>query len=540
MEANEQVQTATKQEAKPRFKGSKRKLHSSDLSTPSTPPRPNKKTSKRQREGKEEEGVGHEFVSVWERNCGQDLHCLVLLHTTSASKAALPYGGLQLCPSVALGGGGKRLPSGCKQLCPDGCTQQAGGAAMGSRANGLQCPWSETSCTLAAENGRLEVLKWARANGCPWDEYTCVFAAKEGHMELLQWARAHGCPWDELTCAAAAYGGHLAVLKWARANGCPWNEDTCTQAAQEGHMELLQWARSNGCLWGTDTFTAAASRGCFEVLGWLSANECPWNILTCSRAAERGHLEVLKWLRANGCPWDKREILLVAKVTGHNEMKKWVQCAIALRSAKPEKTEKETVRWHCSLLQSKKKMRRANETKCLVVGDAGVGKTCLLARFVQNRFPTDYIPTVYDNYENYVLAEDGQQHVLLSVWDTRRFFGSKSVIFKRYLLLLLVFSNVLVLFFCTLLYSFVLCRFLRVHPVDEESMKYRCGGAHSANRVDVFLACFSVATKSSFASLSHTWIPNVSYPSVLIFCSFCATTLIKLSSTNCFCLWWFR
>ena len=31
-------------------------------------------------------------------------------------------------------------------------------------------------------------------NGCPWDEETCSFADEDGHLEVLQWALANGCP----------------------------------------------------------------------------------------------------------------------------------------------------------------------------------------------------------------------------------------------------------------------------------------------------------------------------------------------------------
>ena len=41
----------------------------------------------------------------------------------------------------------------------------------------------------------FEVLKWLRANGCKWDVFTC-------------------CRLDERTCSAAAEEGHLEVLKW--------------------------------------------------------------------------------------------------------------------------------------------------------------------------------------------------------------------------------------------------------------------------------------------------------------------------------------
>jgi hypothetical protein len=130
------------------------------------------------------------------------------------------------------------------------------------------------TCAYAALNGHLEVLKWARLNGCPWDEMdvcicsgkwtsggipvgtfengcpwdeeTCSYAAKNGHLEVLKWARLNGCPWDEWTCASAAENGHLEVLKWSRLNGCPWDEETCSYAAENGHLEVLKWAFQRG------------------------------------------------------------------------------------------------------------------------------------------------------------------------------------------------------------------------------------------------------------------------------------------------------
>ena len=34
-------------------------------------------------------------------------------------------------------------------------------------------PWNKLTCELAAFNGRLQVLKWAREHDCPWDEVVC-------------------------------------------------------------------------------------------------------------------------------------------------------------------------------------------------------------------------------------------------------------------------------------------------------------------------------------------------------------------------------
>jgi len=97
--------------------------------------------------------------------------------------------------------------------------------------------------------------------------------------------------------------------------------------------------------------------------------------------------------------------------------------------------------------------------KCVAVGDGAVGKTSLLISYSTNQFPTDYLPTVFDNYAATVMV-DGTTY-RLGLWDTA---GQES------------YSN--------------------LRPL-------------SYPQTDVFLVCFSLLSPASYANVKHQWWPEL-------------------------------
>lgn len=56
--------------------------------------------------------------------------------------------------------------------------------------------------------------------------------------------------------------------------------------------------------------------------------------------------------------------------------------------------------------------------KVVFVGDGAVGKTSLLMRYTEDRFPTEYVPTIFENLTTGVVLKEEEQQVQLELWDT--------------------------------------------------------------------------------------------------------------------------
>jgi len=100
--------------------------------------------------------------------------------------------------------------------------------------------------------------------------------------------------------------------------------------------------------------------------------------------------------------------------------------------------------------------------KMVVVGDGAVGKTSLLISYATDKFPEEYVPTVFENYSTQIPREDGST-ILLHLWDTA---GQED--------------------------------YDRLRPLSYPG-------------ADIVLLCFSTVNRASFQAIKEKWYPEVNH-----------------------------
>ena len=119
--------------------------------------------------------------------------------------------------------------------------------------------------------------------------------------------------------------------------------------------------------------------------------------------------------------------------------------------------------------------------KCVVVGDGAVGKTCLLISYTTNKFPSEYVPTVFDNYAVTVMI--GGEPYTLGLFDTA---GKLNIC-----------SNLTVVHWNAGIHQWLL-NFCITGQEDYDRLR-----PLSYPQTDVFLVCFSVVSPSSFENVKE-------------------------------------
>ncbi|GAM25692.1 hypothetical protein SAMD00019534_088670 [Acytostelium subglobosum LB1] len=103
----------------------------------------------------------------------------------------------------------------------------------------------------------------------------------------------------------------------------------------------------------------------------------------------------------------------------------------------------------------------ATRVKLVVVGDGAVGKTCLLISYAHNEFPTDYVPTVFENYT--ATRKRNGDDIKIHLWDTA---GQEE--------------------------------YDRLRPLSYPG-------------ADVVLLCFSTISQASYEAIRDRWAPEVNH-----------------------------
>lgn len=105
----------------------------------------------------------------------------------------------------------------------------------------------------------------------------------------------------------------------------------------------------------------------------------------------------------------------------------------------------------------------SSTVKIVIVGDGAVGKTCMLVSYTTKTFPSEYVPTIFDNYSANVEAmrNGKREQIKLMLYDTA---GQED--------------------------------YKQIRPLSYPG-------------TSVFIVCYAVDKRASFANVKSAWIPEI-------------------------------
>ena len=197
--------------------------------------------------------------------------------------------------------------------------------------------------------GRVELAKWALAEGCPSREHgdasqinrMASAAVRYGHLELTQWLlKKRGSMLDRQVMVEAAASGKVELVRWLGQRGCQcWGLPIMETAARYGHLALVKWLRtSRKYNWnesevghvGIGVMQEAILSGNLELVQWLWAAGCPHGSTSSaiSNAARTGNRDLVRWLHAKpGCSVRQNDTRSIYVAAGRGDLE-MVQLAV--------------------------------------------------------------------------------------------------------------------------------------------------------------------------------------------------------------------
>ncbi|CAL6424619.1 unnamed protein product [Bathycoccus prasinos] len=160
-------------------------------------------------------------------------------------------------------------------------------------------------CERVAFTNKLELLKWAREEKkCEWDHMTINTAADQGNLEMVKYCVANQSPIGAWACACAAENGRLEVLKYLHEEAkAPWDSETAEWAARNGHLHILEYLVERKYDEFDDACRWAADYGHLDCLKYLHETaEAPWDEYALEGAHENNHPDCVQYLLDTNCP----------------------------------------------------------------------------------------------------------------------------------------------------------------------------------------------------------------------------------------------